>query len=83
MRLWKLGSLEHKIYPTKQAAERLAEILKDPPEDIIWGPDISVEQIGDEPGEIIVHEMSEELAKTFLELKGYTVLTPGETHANS
>lgn len=28
IRLWKLGSLEHKVYPKREAFEKLAEILE-------------------------------------------------------
>lgn len=50
-RVWKLGSLEHKIYPSKEAADKLEKILKDAlgeegVKDIIWGPDLSVHEIG-------------------------------------
>lgn len=47
IRLWKLGSLEHKLMPTKETVERLANILFNTSEvkDIIWGPDISVQEI--------------------------------------
>jgi hypothetical protein len=51
IRLWKLGSLEHKIAPSKKAAEQLRCVLdnikKDETTDIIWGPDISVIEISD------------------------------------
>lgn len=45
-RIFKLGSLEHKILPTPEACRRLAEIIKEShgEEDfqVIWGPDIEV-----------------------------------------
>ncbi len=48
LRLWKLGSLEHRIYPTEKAVARLAELLKGwdgkSDLDIIWGPDIECEE---------------------------------------
>ena len=44
VRLWKLGSLEHKIAPTKAATAKLAQILGNNvgggTMDIIWGPDL-------------------------------------------
>ena len=50
IRLWKLGNLEHRVAPTRQAADKLKEILdgvdNDKINDIIWGPDIEVVQIG-------------------------------------
>jgi hypothetical protein len=46
IRIWKLGSLEHKINPTQGAAQRLAKILSDSLNDgaldLIWGPDIEL-----------------------------------------
>jgi hypothetical protein len=52
IRLWKLGNLEHKIVPTKEASEKLASILKghtgSETMDLIWGPDIEVEIVPDQ-----------------------------------
>lgn len=52
IRVWKLGSLEHKIFPTEEAAKKLADILENATGetlDIIWGPDIEVIELdGDE-----------------------------------
>ena len=51
IRLWKLGSLPDKIYPTKEAVQKLADILvgfkKDGLEgfDLIWSADIQCETI--------------------------------------
>lgn len=46
IRIFKLGSLEHKIYPTKTAVSKLAEILQSNVGggtiDLIWGPDIEL-----------------------------------------
>lgn len=46
IRVWKLGSLEHQLYPSEQAVKKLADILKevfdDDSTDIIWGPDIEL-----------------------------------------
>jgi hypothetical protein len=54
IRLWKLGSLEHNITPTREAVKRLEEALKknlsidsDGVVDIVWGPDISIIDIPD------------------------------------
>jgi hypothetical protein len=38
IRLWNMGSLEHKIMPTQQGIDKLAEVLLQNPTDIIWGP---------------------------------------------
>lgn len=48
--LWRLGSLEHKIFPTAQAVKNLENILLniDTSEEIfniVWGPDIDVKVI--------------------------------------
>lgn len=48
IRLWKLGSIEHGIYPTDAEVQRLADILScdgGPPTDIIWGPYLTCEVI--------------------------------------
>lgn len=46
IRLWKLGSLEHKIIPSQEAIDKLRSILDgigDGGFDIIWGPDLELE----------------------------------------
>lgn len=54
IRLWKLGNIEHKICPTKEAVEKLHRILKSGDfTDIIWGPDIECQIIPDHPDELI------------------------------
>ena len=46
IRIFKLGSLEHKIVPTDRAAQQLASMLESNVEagtlDLIWGPDIEM-----------------------------------------
>jgi len=46
IRLWKLGSLEHRILPTEEAINRLADMLLNNvgggSMDLIWGPEIDV-----------------------------------------
>ncbi len=46
IRLWKLGNLEHRMYPTEKAVQRLAEQLsawdRKSDFDIIWGPDMEL-----------------------------------------
>lgn len=46
IRLWKLGSLEHRILPTEEAISRLADMLMNNvgggSMDLIWGPEIDV-----------------------------------------
>lgn len=48
VRLWKLGDLEHELYPTDVAVNKLTEILSSNPGagafDIIWGPELSFEE---------------------------------------
>lgn len=48
IRLWKLGSLEHKIYPTSEAISMLSDMLASSvgggAVDIIWGPDLEIEE---------------------------------------
>lgn len=54
IRLWKLGSLEHGLCPSHETMQKLADILNNwdgkADLDLIWGPDISVEEfeIGEE-----------------------------------
>lgn len=59
IRLWKLGSLEHRIIPTRESIEYLSKILKharcayvgdkitqdENTLDIIWGPDLDVVEV--------------------------------------
>jgi hypothetical protein len=46
LRVWRLGSLEHNVYPSQEAINRLAELLMNRPEgqdmDLIWGPELDV-----------------------------------------
>lgn len=50
IRLWKLGSLEHGVIPTKQAITKLrlaVEKLTKEEKDVlnfVWGPDITVQE---------------------------------------
>jgi hypothetical protein len=48
VRLWKLGSLEHEVYPTDVGVNKLKEVLSSNPGagafDIIWGPELSLEE---------------------------------------
>lgn len=53
LRIFKLGSLEHGISPTKEAVEQLAESLKAGVTDIIWGPDIEVELVPETAEEVL------------------------------
>ena len=50
IRIWKLGSLEHKILPTAAAYEKLSNVLLNNMGggtiDLIWTPDISLEETG-------------------------------------
>jgi hypothetical protein len=51
IRIWRLGSIEHKILPTPQAIRKFKRMLKnelrktydsEPALDIVWGPELSV-----------------------------------------
>lgn len=60
IRLWKLGSLEHKIYPTREAINKLRDILNKNEDltDLVWGPEISVEmyEVSDKVENYLVNE---------------------------
>lgn len=47
IRLWKLGSLEKCIFPTREGVEKLISLINteepDKNLDIIWGPDLQLE----------------------------------------
>lgn len=51
--LWKLGSLEHRIMPSRQAIEKLADMLRSGLQQkeiedtmhVIWGPDLTIEVV--------------------------------------
>jgi hypothetical protein len=50
-RVWKIGSHEHKIYPTKAAVEKLQGLINEAKKtegtfDLIWGPDLEVVEVG-------------------------------------
>lgn len=49
LRIWRLGSLEEKILPTQKAIDTLTSYLQqwdgNSSIDIVWGPDLHVEQI--------------------------------------
>lgn len=48
IRIWKLGSLEHKIFPTDAAIAKLSSVLLNHVAggamDFIWGPDLTIEE---------------------------------------
>ena len=55
LRIWKLGSLEHKIFPTEKAVAKLAELLmNEEATDIIWGPELTHEKIEISDDDVIV-----------------------------
>ncbi len=63
IRLWKLGSLEHRIMPTQQGLNKLRNVLKESTAksgeiDIVWGPELNVEliEIEDDVKNYIVNE---------------------------
>lgn len=53
--LWNMGSLEHKIAPTKNAIELLVSMLKDNPEHIVWGPDLTATVVEGDVNVIVAH----------------------------
>lgn len=52
IRIWKLGSLEHRIFPTDAAIAKLSNILLNHVAggamDFIWGPDLTIEETSTE-----------------------------------
>lgn len=62
IRVWKLGSLEHGIYPSDVAFDKLTKLLQlvyekeDGTVDLIWGPDLEVFEIPLEPDGIIFNK---------------------------
>lgn len=57
IRLWKLGSVEHKIFPTPQAIKKLREALtqnSDGVIDIIWDDGLTVQEIEVKDGDLEV-----------------------------
>ena len=63
IRLWKLGSLEHRWVPTKEGIDKVRNILKEGIKkggelDIVWGPELNVElvEIEDDVKNYIVNE---------------------------
>ena len=63
IRLWKLGSLEHNLVPTKEGIDKLRNILKEGIKnggelEIVWGPEIHCElvEIEDDVKNYIVNE---------------------------
>ena len=49
IRIWKLGSLEHKVVPSAESMAKLEEILNSQDDggelELIWGPDIDTKEI--------------------------------------
>lgn len=71
IRLWKLGSLEHNIYPSKKAVKKLREAIEADNEgvlDLIWGPDLTVEIIPDEGENFILKPVRTEDGDTVFAL---------------
>ncbi len=63
IRLWKLGSLEHKVLPTQECVQKFRDVLKECTEkdgeyDLVWNPAITVElvEIEDDIKNYIVNE---------------------------
>jgi hypothetical protein len=60
VRVWQLGSMEHKVFPTEKAVDALRDMLlamtngEVEVTDIIWGPELTVtELVGDGDPEIV------------------------------
>ena len=57
--LWKLGDFEYKFYPSDKAVSKLTRILKKAYKnktehlDLIWGPDLKIEQYETSANEIV------------------------------
>ncbi len=84
IRLWQLGSLEYQIAPTKKAASKLRELLESRIDgedlDLIWGPDLKVTEFDNGTDIVTTLEknsaeliITEDMAKSFLESKGYII----------
>lgn len=71
LRIWKLGDLEQKLFPTPEAVEKLSKLLEEGKTDIIWGPDIQVLTV-EEPVQMSTYYVESE-AIEFLQSHGYTV----------
>lgn len=60
IRIWKLGSLDHKILPTAAAVQRLAEMLMNNVGggsiDLIWGPDLELQETSTEISKFLGQE---------------------------
>lgn len=56
IRIWNLGSLEHRILPSQEAIDRLVTLLQawQPGEDLdlVWGPELTMTQYDCGPGDI-------------------------------
>lgn len=48
IRIWKLGSLQHELFPTSAALQKLADLLLNNvgggAMDLVWGPDLEIEE---------------------------------------
>lgn len=51
IRLWRLGSLEHNLFPTRESINKLRDLINAGLNedgdfiDLVWGPDINVELV--------------------------------------
>lgn len=68
IRVWKLGSLEHNIFPADAAIQKLASILLNHvgggDMDFIWGPDIELQETSMDTGKILSPEKYEFVMNT-------------------
>lgn len=68
IRIWKLGSLEHNIFPSDAAIQKLASILLNHTGggemDFIWGPDIELQETSTDIGKFLGSEKYEFVINT-------------------
>lgn len=82
IRVWRLGSLEHKILPTEAAINKLKSLLANIDEnggvtDIVWGPDIDCIVVDD--GEDVIAERVED----FEPGERFKLVNPEETDGSN
>lgn len=61
-RVWRLGSLEHRITPNETAFQMLERAIQNGGSDLVWGPDINVIELrgGDDPSINFIDVATEE-----------------------
>jgi hypothetical protein len=85
-RVWKLGSHEHKIYPTKAAFEKLKGLIDEAKKtegtfDLIWDSSLEVVEVGGGGEDVI---LMEDVCKKYLESTGkYFVIEKPQFDTNA